>query len=224
MIRLWAGCLLIPAAVLFGCSSAEQDWNRAVAANSVAAYQQYLTKHPGGPHQAEAGDRIHSLQDSEDWSEAKQANSTESYKAYLQKEPAGLHTKEAQDAIAASGEANDWKTAQSSGTVASLQDFLKKYPNGATAAQARAKLAEMSGYKVRLTSATTRKQAERVRDRLRRKYGNIVHDLVVAPASSGKGYGVDSSPMSQSQADSTCAQLKKSHQGCEVIKSEAASS
>ena len=224
MSRPWMSLLLIAATALIGCTSTEQDWNKATAANTVAAYQEYLSKHPSSQHSTEAGDRIHSLQDEQAWQQAKQANSAQAYREYMQQQPAGTHTKEAQDAIASAERAADWKTAESNGTVDSLQDFLKKYPDGAEAGQARAKLAEMSGYKVHLASAATEKQAQKARDHLRSKYGNILHDVVVAPTHAGKGYGVDSTPMSQSQADTACAELKKDHQSCEVIKSDAGKS
>ncbi len=220
MNRLRISLLLVPAAALFACSNAQQDWNKASTANTVAAYQEYLSKHPSGEHSSDASDRIHSLQDDEAWQQAKQTNSADAYRDYLQKQPTGTHTKDAQDALTAEERATDWKTAESTGTVASLQDFLKKYPAGAEADQARSKLAEMSGYKVHLASAPTEKQARRERDHLRAKYGSILHDVVVAPSNTGKGYGVDSAPMSQAQADSACAELKKSHQTCEVIKSD----
>jgi hypothetical protein len=220
MSRSWVSLVLAAAIALWACSSAQEDWNKASTANTVPAYQEYLSKHPTGEHSAEAGDRIHSLQDDDAWSQAKQANSVEGYRDYLQKQPTGSHVTAAQDALTAAQRAADWKTSQSSGTVASVQDFLKKYSAGPEVDQARVKLATLSGYKVQLASVKTEKQAQRERKHLRAKYGNILHDVVVVPANSGKGYGLESAPMSQSQADSACGELKKAHQSCEVVKSD----
>lgn len=224
MNRSWITFVLATSITLCGCSSAESDWSKATAANTVAAYQQFLSNHPTGQHSVEAADRIQALQDEQAWAQAKQTNSAEAYRDYLQKYPAGLHLKEAEEAQTAVQRATDWAEAQRKGTVASIQDFLTKYPTSAEADQARAKLSALSGYKVELASAKTQKRAEKERENLRTKYGNILHDVVVVPANSGKSYRLESAPMSQTEADSACSELKKAHQGCEVVKSEAGKS
>jgi SPOR domain len=224
MNRLRVSLVLLTAATLWACSSAQQDWNKATSANTAAAYQDYLSKHPTGEHSSDARDKVRTLQDDEAWSEAQQANTLDAYRDYLQKQPTGSHVKEAQGAVTPLQRAADWKTAESTGTVAALQDFLKKYPTGAEADEAHAKLNALNDYRVQLASAKTEKQAQRERDQLRTKYGSVLHDVVVVPGKSGKGYAVASSPMSQSEADSACSELKKSHQSCEVVKSEAAQS
>jgi hypothetical protein len=75
-----------------------------------------------------------------------------------------------------------------------------------------------------LASAKTQRLAEKQRNLLRSKYGDILHDVVVVPANSGKSYRVESAPMSQTEADSACSELNKAHQSCEVIKNEAGKS
>jgi outer membrane protein assembly factor BamD (BamD/ComL family) len=209
--------VLATSATLWGCSSAESDWNRANAANTVAAYQQFLSNHPTGPHSPEATDRIHALQDEQAWAQAKQTNSLEAYRDYVQQQPAGAHLKEAQEAVTAAQRAADWTQAQSKGTVASIQDFLNRYPAGTEAEQARTRLEALSGYKVQLASTKTQKQAEKVQEHLRSKYRNMLQDVLVVTDSAGKGYRVESTPMSHAQADSACAALEKSHQSCKVI-------
>jgi len=210
---------LLATATLWACSSAQEDWNKANSANTVAAYQQYLSKHPTGDHSGEASDKIRTLQDDAAWSQAKQADTADAYRDYVQKQPTGAHVKEAQDAITGLQRAADLKSAESAGTAAALQDFLNKYSTGPEVDEAKAKLAALNGYRVQLASGKTEKQAQRERDHLRAKYGSVLHDVVVVPANSGK-YGVASAPMSQSEADSACGQLKKKHQSCEVVKSE----
>ncbi len=220
MNRPWVTCLLTTGFALAGCSSAENDWNKANAANTAAAYQQFLSAHPAGQHAVDAADRIHALQDEEAWSLAKQTNSVAAYSDYLQKQPAGIHVKEAQDAVRAVGRAADWQSAQSTGTVAAIQDFLKKYPDGAEAAQARARLDALTGFKIQLAAAKTRREAEKQRARLQQKFGGLLHDVLMVPAGSGKSYGLESGPMSQSEADTACGKLSKARQHCEVVKSE----
>ncbi|HUI58997.1 MAG TPA: SPOR domain-containing protein [Steroidobacteraceae bacterium] len=224
MNRWWNILALATLALLCACSSAQQDWNKASSANTVAAYKDYLARHPSGQNSVEATNRIHALEDDAAWSQAQQANSVEGYRDYLQKEPAGLHITEAQDAVTAAQRAADWKSADSAGTVPALQDFLNRYPKGAESDQARTKIASLTGYRVRLTSASSEKLAQRERAHLSARYGKLLHDVVVVPAGSGKHFALESAPMSQSQADSACNQLKKSHQRCEVVRSEAAKS
>ena len=40
--------LLVTAVTVWACSSTQDDWNKANAANTVAAYQQFLGNHPTG--------------------------------------------------------------------------------------------------------------------------------------------------------------------------------
>lgn len=219
-----AHCTLALTAVtlLLGCSSAQGDWTKAAAANTVTAYQDYLNKHPSGDNSVEATNRIHALQDDQDWSQAKQANSIDAYRNYLQQQPAGAHVKEAQDSITATQRAADWKSTEGAGTVAALQDFLKKYTEGSEVEQARSKLAALTGFEVRIASAKTEADADRTQKRLRAKYASVLHDVNVVTNSSGRGYWLVSTPMSETQAYSACAQLKKERQTCKVVKSDSA--
>jgi len=220
MSRSWITVTLIAAMALWGCSSVQDDWNKANATNTVAAYQAYLSKHPSSEHTAAAEERIRSLQDEEAWSQAKQSDTAQAYRDYLQKQPTGAHATEAQSAATAAERSADWKTAEATGTAAAYQDFLKKYATGTEADQARQKLTDLAGYKVQLAAVKTEKQARQQQQRLRSKYGDVLHDVLVVPTNSGKSYALESAPMSESQANSACGELKKAHQSCEVIKSD----
>lgn len=208
--------------IMLGCSSAKEDWNKATAAGTVAAYQDYLNKHPAGEHSSDALNRIHSLQDDAAWAQARQTNTVAAYQDYLEKQPAGSHTKDAQDAVTAQQRSADWQTAQTTGTVAALQDFLKKYPDGSEADQARAKLADLTGYRVQIAAAKNEQQAQREKEKLGTKYGKVIHDVVVV-SDSKRGYTVASQPMSQTQAQDACSELKKSRLSCEVVKNDKSS-
>ncbi|HVO48444.1 MAG TPA: hypothetical protein VMT29_19160 [Steroidobacteraceae bacterium] len=205
---------------LCACSSAQQDWNKASTANTVAAYKDYLTRHPSGPNSVEAANRVHALEDEAAWSQAKQANTPDAYRSYLEQQPAGSHLKDAQQALTDAQRAADWKSADGAGTVAALQEFLTKYPQSAQSDQARAKLASLTGFRVRLTSANSQKLAQRERESLNARYARLLHDVEVVPSRGGRHFALESAPMSQSEADSACHELKKSHQSCEVIRSE----
>jgi len=219
MNRNW---LLGAAVLLVACSSAENDWSKASAANTVAAYETYLRQHPDGNHRAEADERITRLNDSEAWNQATQANSAQSYRDYLRKHPDGEHAQQARDSMDSIERAKDWSQAKLAGTTAALQDFLKKHAAGKEADEARQRLAEMTAYRVKLASAKTQLQAEHRRVQLQSKYGAVVHDMTVTPATSGSSYLVVSTPMSEADANITCAKLRHAHSECEVVPSSAA--
>jgi len=220
MNRKWLLITLSAVALVAACSSAENDWNEATAANTVAAYETYLQKHPDGNHRVEADARITKLNESDAWNQATQANTVQSYQDYLQKKPEGEHAQQAREALESIQRANDWSQAKQAGTSAALEDFLKKHDKGTEADQARQQLATMTAYRVQLASAKTQREAEHQRVRLQSKYGNVVHEMTVTPAT-GSRYTVVSSPMSQSDANTACAKLRHAHSQCEVVPNEA---
>ena len=91
--------LLVPALccalALTACSSANKDWATASNANTVAAYQSFLDKHPADPHANEAKAFMLALQDDAAWSTAQNANSLDSYQQYLRADPNGSHAQSA---------------------------------------------------------------------------------------------------------------------------------
>jgi len=207
--------LLILASALVACSSTEADWQKATAANTVPAYQQFLQNHPTGNHADEARSRIRALEDDQAWMEAKNANTTESFQQYLQKEPMGTHAQQARDQLTALQRASAWQVAQASGTASALQDFLQKYPTGPEADQARARLD--SDYQVQLAEYHSKREAEHAVKKLESRYGKVVQGLSVSTGTD-KLNQVHSAPMSLANAQAACTALKKSGQHCEVVK------
>jgi hypothetical protein len=217
MLRV-AGVVLA-SAWLVACSSSQQDWTQATTQNTVAAYQTYLSKHPAAEHAGDARDRMSKLEDEQAWSQADSANTVVAYQGYLQQQANGAHVAAAHDKLAIAERKAAWDAAQSAGTVAAYQGFLAKYSEGSDADQARTKLAQLNGYTVKLASVRSTAEANKVRDRLKQKYGNVLHDVVVVPPSgTDKSNSVRSAPMSEDEAKSACEALKKSHQSCEVVK------
>ena len=217
--------LVLVTAVLAACSSTESDWSKAQAANTAAAYQDFLKQHPGGAHAQEASDRLQKIEDDQAWSDAQQSNSLEAYQQYLQKEPNGAHASQAHDQITSLERAAAWKTAQAANTEPALQDFLQKYATGPEADQARTQLQKLQseGYRVQLATFKQEQEANKSRDSLKSRFANDLQDVVVVPpAGSEKVYRVASGPMTEADAKSACAKLKKAHQRCEVIKRQGA--
>ena len=219
MKRSTLACLVL-SSLLAACNSIQKDWDQANAAGTVAAYQQFLQRHPKDAHAEEARARIRSLEDAQAWSTAQSANTTEAYQQYLQSEPSGAHAQEARDKLTALDEAAAWKLAQSDGSASALQGFLQKYPQGAEADQARAQLQQLaSGYRVQLGAFRSKKQAQHERAQLKARYGKILREVVlVAPTPPEKLTRLRTGPMSQADARAACSRLRKAHQHCEVVK------
>jgi outer membrane protein assembly factor BamD (BamD/ComL family) len=211
---------------LFACSSSEADWQQASSANTVAAYTNFLKQHPNGQHADEARTRIHSLQDDEAWMTAVAGNTEQSYQQYLSALPNGAHAQDARDSITKLQRAAAWKTAQADGSASALQAFLQKYPQGPESEDARAQLDQLNnGYRVQLAAFRSKSGAQRDSARLKTRLRKVLHDVaVVPPMPPDKLYRVDSDPMSQADADSACAKLKKAHQTCKVVKLASAAS
>lgn len=204
--------------LLVACSSMQSDWEQARASDSVAAYRAFLGKYPNTAQSVEARDRIHALEDEQAWAQARQANTDEAFETYLQQQPAGLHVAEAKSLIGASERSVAWIVASSAGTTEALESFLEKYPQGPQAKQARADLAQISGYRVQLASFRSERQAEKIRDLLQGKYGDVLGSVEILPSATANLLVVRSAPMGPDEANNACAKLKKAHQTCEVIR------
>ncbi len=209
---------------LSACGSAQKDWMNASTENTVAAYQAYLTKHPGDEHAPEAKTRIAALQDEAAWQTAQGTNAAAGYQAYLQAQPNGTHVQAARDEIARLEQAEAWKTAQADGSAGALQAFLQKYPQGNEADQARQKLAAIqSGYRAELGTFHNERAAQRKRSELQSRFGKVLNEIdVVAPDSSNKQFRVMSGLMDRQDANSACTSIKRDHQTCEVVKADQA--
>jgi hypothetical protein len=214
-------CLLAVVVGLMACSSPEADWKKADSQGTVAAYEDFLVKHPNDSHATQARTRIQSLEDDHAWTPAQNANTIESLKQYVQTQPNGTHVADAQERITGLERAAAWKVAQADGKQPALQDFLQKYPNGPEADLAKAQLQKLEeAYRVELAASRSKKEAERISARLQQRYAKILHAVVMIPATSPETRNhVRSGPMSLEDAQSACAKLKKAGQHCEVVKS-----
>lgn len=137
---------------------------------------------------------------------------------YLQEWPTGVYSGQAHDRIGSIERMNAWYAASAAGTTEALQDFLQQFPHGPEAAQARARLAKLTGYRVELAAVRSEQQAEQTRDRLQGKYGDILGSVVVVPGADAGQHLVLSADMGPDEARSACAKLKDAHLSCEVIK------
>jgi len=217
-MKTLCGIGVLSAALLVGCSSAQSDWSQANASNTVAAYQRFLDQHPNTTQAVVARNRIHALEDQQAWAQAQQANTLQAFQTYLREQPSGIHVAEAKDRMAANERMTAWTAASSANTVEALQAFLEKYPQGPQASEAKTRLAQITGYRVQLASFKSEKQAEKTRERLQGKYGDVLGSVVIVPGPTSSVHDVRSAPMGEGEANSACAKLKRDHHSCEVVR------
>lgn len=212
-----AAALLSISAVIFGCSSAQSDWAQAAQENTLPAYQKFIAAHPNDKHAFEAQAMILKLQDENGWQEAQHAGTNAAYENYLQQFAQGAHVAAAKDAMTSSDRAAAWKNVQAEGTATGVQSFLQKYPTGPEADLAKAKLKELTAYRVHLASESSESKAQRKLARLKSKLPQQGSDLSITPESDGKSYSIDSPAMSEAQATSDCATIKQLKESCQVV-------
>ncbi len=216
-MKMSYGWCLISVLGLAACSSAQSDWQQSNASDTVSAYQEFLQKHPNTPQSVEARDRIRALQDEEAWTRARQVNTVQSYQSYIQEQPSGAHLAQAKDNIASNERTTAWLAASATDTPESLQGFLQKYPQGPEADKARARLAHLTGFRVQLATFRSEQQAEKTRDKLQGKYGDVLGRVIVTDAGANL-HVLQSATMGQGEANNACARLRKDHLTCEVIR------
>jgi hypothetical protein len=215
-VVIGVAALLIFVLAMSSCNSAKSDWAKAANENTVAAYQNFLAAHANDEHASEAKAMMLQLQDDDGWAVAKHTGTGAAYETYLQRYPQGSHAGQAREAITSIDRAAAWKTAQSAGST-SIQGFLQKYPTGPEADQAKAKLKDLTSYRVRLAKESSDDRARRKLTQLKARFGDQLHDLVVMPDANGKSFSVDSSGMTEQEAKNACDAVKRGHQRCQVV-------
>jgi cell division septation protein DedD len=90
--------LALPLALLLilpGCSAEKSDWQSAQSADTVEAYEQFISKHPQSALASEARERTKQLAEEKDWEKASSIDTMDSYQAFLGKYPEGKWSEEA---------------------------------------------------------------------------------------------------------------------------------
>jgi hypothetical protein len=221
VVNILRSMCLLTVSALVACSSSDSDWKKADARGSEPAYRKFLTDHPNDPHAEQARSRVQALQDEQAWTQATKANTVDGFRQYVQMQPMGLHTTEAREQAADLERAAAWKSAQASANQAALHEFLERYPQGSEAEQAQTQLEklETERFHVQLAAFRSQSRADRARTQLQSKYGNVLREVVITPATlPGELNRVISAPMTLDSAKSACAMLNKARQHCEVVK------
>lgn len=115
----WILALLLPA--LAGCSTVKQDWEAAQQADTVSAYENYLSRHPGSDFGRAAGEKVEVLR----WEAATKANTVEALNSFLQSHGYGPHNGLARNQLMEL----EWQAAVGAKSIVSLDKFLKDHPS-----------------------------------------------------------------------------------------------
>ena len=215
-------CVVLAIGVLSACGTSEYDWQRAYAANTLAAYQTFLKNHPKSKYADLARGVILAMQDDQAWKAATVAQSKQAYQKYLTEYPGGVHAEQAHFDITALDRAAAWKAVEHNVDYATLHAFLEQYPQGPESNLARKRLATMT-YRAKFADLRTHEAADRQRSRLQERLRGVLHMLVVIPPSiTDKQYEVTSGLLSEVQAKAVCAVAVQEHQRCEVVSGESA--
>jgi hypothetical protein len=210
--------LIVTGFLTVACNSAAGDWDKATAANTLAAYQAFLQNHSTNTHAGDAQARIAQLQDDADWSMAQSENSEKSYGDYLQQHATGAHVAAAHDHLTSLQRAVAWKSAKDAGTAVAMRTFLEKYPQGFEADEAKQKLAALESYRVQLEATRSKSAAERKLKFAKQHFGKELRDVEIAsPNPPDTLYRVMSGAMSHDDASSACQALQRAHEACEVV-------
>jgi hypothetical protein len=110
-----------------GCESVR--YRSARSADSLAAYQAFLVRHPKGAHATSARSRMEELR----YRQAKQADRPLGYRAFLHQHPNGRHAAECRERLA------DLALARAK-TPAALELVIERYPSSRQASTARKEL------------------------------------------------------------------------------------
>ena len=105
-----------------GCSREQQDWRSAEAADTIEAYDQFVTRHPQSELAKQARLRVTQLVEDKDWQAAGTDDTAEAYRKFITEHPNGKWAQEARIRLENfSLGAQPGSSSASEGTAAALQ-------------------------------------------------------------------------------------------------------
>jgi len=148
MIHRILDCIILSVLVALaaGCAGRSGDWEKAKTVNTVAAYEEFLTKHPAGEYADQARLKIEDFH----FTDAKATNSVKAYEGFLEHHPGSKLAADARSEI----EQLYFDRARSQNTPAACGEFLQRYPTGLRADDIRAQLEKLEFTQVQLENTT----------------------------------------------------------------------
>jgi cell division septation protein DedD len=228
------GVILMSLALLAsasGCSHEQRDWRSAQAANTIEAYEGFISAHPKSARAADAQAQIAQLTEARDWQRASTIDTADAYRQFLVQHPQSKSAQEARIRIenfgmsgtSAAAAAAPAAPGAASSAPGALPPAAVAPPSKPAAAPVPAVAPSAGGgqFSVQLGAFSTQAKAQRQWQRLNARFGARLHGTEpdIEPAKSANGrhiYRLRAKPLTEAQARALCAALRKHGQPCVV--------
>jgi cell division protein FtsN len=219
------GVILMSFALLAGasgCSHEQRDWRSAQTANTIEAYEGFISAHPKSARAADAQAQIAQLTEARDWQRASTIDTADAYRQFLVQHPQGKSAQEARirvENFAASG--TSAAAAPSAAPSAAPPAAGAPVPAAGAPPPAPAQSAGSDQYSVQLGAFSTQAKAQSQWRRLNARFGSRLRGIEpdIEPAKSANGrhiYRLRAKPLTEARARALCAALRKHGQPCVV--------
>jgi cell division septation protein DedD len=232
-----AGVILLSVFMLAaasGCSHEQRDWHSAQAANTIEAYEQFITEHPKSARATDAQALVVQLTDARDWQRASTTDTADAYRQFLLQHPQSKTASEARIRIENFG----LSASASPAPAAALAPGPAAAPP-APAPEAKAPRAarpaprphpaepvpssEGGPYSVQLGAFASETKAQNQWRRLNARYAALLQGAI-ADIERGQGrggrrlYRLKAKGLTEARARQICAAFKKHSQGCVLVR------
>jgi SPOR domain len=224
-MRLMRACVILMGVAILavgsGCSHEQRDWHSAQSANTIEAYEQFITAHPKSARTADAQARISQLTEERDWQRASTTDTADTYRQFLAQHPQGKYAPEARIRVENFG-LSGTAAASAPGSARSASAPTPAAPPPAAAPET-AESASAGSYGVQLGAFTSKAKAQAHWRRLSARFAAELHGASadIREGKSGTGrrlYRLQAKPFTEARARSVCAALRKSAQPCVVVR------
>src|ERR1700683_4612935 len=217
-VILVGGILL---ATLLACSHESRDWHSAQAANTIEAYQQFLTEHPQSAHTADAQAQVAELTEARDWQRASGTDTADAYRQFLAQHPQGKNAQEARIRLENFGlNASASTPAASGGTAAQgATPSPPSAPPAQSAAQAAGAAPANAGqYSVQLGAFSSHAKAQahwrHLSTHFAHEFAGNTADIEAGKSAGHHVFRLKVKGISETHAKAICAALRKHSEPC----------
>jgi cell division septation protein DedD len=229
-MRLVRACVILMSVALLaaasGCTHEQRDWHSAQAANTIEAYEQFITAHPKSARAADAQVRISQLTEERDWQRASTTDTADAYRQFLALHPQAKFAPEARIRIenfGLSGTAAPPAPGGAPPSTAAPATAVALPPAQPAAASEAAENENAGSYAVQLGAFTSKAKAQaqwhRVSARFAAELRGTVPDIRQGKSTKGHHvYRLQAKPLTEARARSVCAALLKKAQACVVVR------
>lgn len=206
---------------LTACSREKEDWRSAQAADTVAAFEQFLREHPASEQATAATTRVSQLAEEDDWQRATTEDSLQGYQQFLARHPEGKWTQEARIRVENFAIADP--AAPPADSPAAVMADLAKAGTAASPAVAPAAAPAQAKPSVVVaavqlgafsTASAAESQWQQIAGRLKSELGGLKHRVVTGKVASGTVHRLQVPLPSEAAARQLCAKLAAVSQAC----------